>query len=210
MKYRILPVTAFQQNCSLIWDEQTMEGALIDPGGDVEHLLALAKQAGVTLTKLLLTHGHIDHVGGALVISRQLGIPIEGPHEEDAFLLERLPQQTDYFGFPHSDAFTPDRWLCDSMRVSIGTIELQVIHTPGHTPGHVVFFEPGTRTAFVGDVLFKGSIGRTDFPRGDYTTLIASITERLLPLGDDVTFVPGHGPISTFGNERRTNPFLTG
>ena len=210
MKYRILPVTAFQQNCSLIWDEQTMEGALIDPGGDVEHLLALAKQAGVTLTKLLLTHGHIDHVGGALVIARQLGIPIEGPHEEDAFLLERLPEQTDYFGFPHSDAFTPSRWLHDGMHVTVGAIELQVIHTPGHTPGHVIFFEPGTRTAFVGDVLFKGSIGRTDFPRGDYTTLIASITERLLPLGDDVTFVPGHGPVSTFGNERRTNPFLTG
>jgi len=208
MNYRILPVTSFQQNCSLIWDEQTMEGALIDPGGDVEHLLALAKQAGVTLTKLLLTHGHIDHVGGAAAISRQLGIPIEGPQEEDAFLLEKLPDQTTYFGFPHSDAFTPDRWLHDGMRVMVGTIELQVIHTPGHTPGHVVFFEPLTRVAFVGDVLFKGSIGRTDFPRGDYTALIASITERLLPLGDDVTFVPGHGPISTFGNERRTNLFL--
>ena len=185
-----------------------MEGALIDPGGEVEHLLAVAKLAGVTLTKLLLTHGHIDHVGGAVAISRQLGIPIEGPQQEDAFLLEKLPDQTTYFGFPHSDAFTPDRWLHDGMRVMVGTIELQVIHTPGHTPGHVVFFEPLTRVAFVGDVLFKGSIGRTDFPRGDYTALIASITERLLPLGDDVTFVPGHGPISTFGNERRTNLFL--
>jgi glyoxylase-like metal-dependent hydrolase (beta-lactamase superfamily II) len=209
LKYRILPVTTFQQNCSLVWDEQTMEGALIDPGGDVEHLLALAKQAGVTLTRLLLTHGHIDHVGGALAIARQLGIPIEGPEEEDAFLLQRLPDQTNYFGFPHSDAFTPDRWLHDGMSVSVGGVELRVIHTPGHTPGHVVYFEPQTRTAFVGDVLFKGSIGRTDFPRGDYATLMSSITERLLPLGDDVTFVPGHGPISTFGNERRTNPFLT-
>jgi len=209
MNYRILPVTPFQQNCSLLWDESTMEGTLIDPGGDVEHLLGIAKQAGVTLTKLLLTHGHIDHVGGALAISRSLGIPIEGPQEEDAFWLEKLPDQAALFDFPRCETFTPDRWLHDGMTVSVGTNELQVIHTPGHTPGHVVFFEPQTRVAFVGDVLFKGSIGRTDFPRGDYTSLIASITERLLPLGDDVTFVPGHGPISTFGSERRTNPFLT-
>lgn len=208
MKFRILPVTPFAQNCSLIWDEQTMQGALIDPGGDVEQLLALAQQAGVTLTKLLLTHGHVDHVAGALTLSRQLGIPIEGPQEEDAFWLEMLPEQAAMFGFPPSDAFVPDRWLHDGMRVAIGSLELQVIHTPGHTPGHVVFYEPLSRTAFVGDVLFKGSIGRTDFPRGDYTSLIASIIERLLPLGDDVTFVPGHGPLSTFGDERRTNPFL--
>src|SRR5512139_1725055 len=210
MNYRILPVTPFQQNCSLIWDEQTMEGALIDPGGDVEHLLALAEQAGVTLTKLLLTHGHVDHVGGALAISQQLNIPIEGPHEEDAYWFEILPDQAAMFDFPPCSAFTPDHWLRDGMSVAVGNITLQVIHTPGHTPGHITFFEPHSRVAFVGDVLFKGSIGRTDFPRGDYTTLIASITERLLPLGDDVTFVPGHGPISTFGNERRTNPFLTG
>ncbi|HEY0721772.1 MAG TPA: MBL fold metallo-hydrolase [Gammaproteobacteria bacterium] len=209
MKYRILPVTPLQQNCSLIWDEQTMEGALIDPGGDVEQLLALATQAGVTLTKLLLTHGHVDHVSGAPEIARLLGIPIEGPQQEDAFLFQLLPQQAVMFGCPHRDPFLPDRWLHEGMVVTVGTIELQVIHTPGHTPGHVVFFEPQTRTAFVGDVLFHGAIGRTDLPRGDYTTLIASITERLLPLGDDVTFVPGHGPLSTFGEQRRSNPFLT-
>lgn len=208
MEYRILPVTPFQQNCSLIWDEQSMEGALIDAGGDVEQLLALAQQAGVKLTALLLTHGHVDHVAGALAIAQQLRIPIIGPHQADAYWFEKLPEQTAMFGFPHCDAFTPDRWLHDGERIAIGTIELRVIHVPGHTPGHVAFFEATTRTAFVGDVLFKGSIGRTDFPGGDYDTLLASITEKLLPLGDDVTFVPGHGPRSTFGNERRSNPFL--
>jgi hydroxyacylglutathione hydrolase len=210
MNYRILPVTPFQQNCSLIWDEQTMEGALIDPGGDVEHLLAVAKQANIKLSKLLLTHGHIDHVGGARAISRQLEIPIEGPQEEDGFWLAMLPEQAKMFGLPHCESFTPDRWLHDGMHVDVGTIELQVLHCPGHTPGHVVFFEPKSHIAFVGDVLFNGSIGRTDFPRGDYTALLASIKEKLLPLGDDVTVIPGHGPTSTIGHERTNNPFITG
>jgi len=208
LNYRILPVTPFQQNCSLIWDEQSMEGALIDPGGDVELLLAAVKQANVTLTKLLLTHGHIDHVGGALALSRQLNIPIEGPHEEDGFWLTMLPDQAEMFGLPQSESFTPDRWLSDGDGVEVGAIKLKVLHCPGHTPGHIVFFAKEDRTAFVGDVLFNGSIGRTDFPRGDYAALIVSIKEKLLPLGDDVTFVPGHGPVSTFGYERRNNPFL--
>ena len=208
MNYHIIPVTAFQQNCSLVWDEQTLQGALIDPGGDEEKLLAAAQQAGVTLTRLLLTHGHLDHVGAARTLADRLGIPVEGPQEEDRFWLEMLPDQASMFGFPETRAFLPDRWLNDGDSVQVGTLSLEVIHCPGHTPGHVVFHHAPSQTAFVGDVLFKGSIGRTDFPRGDHDALIRSIRKRLFPLGDAVTFVPGHGPISTFGRERLNNPFV--
>ncbi|MDP2834840.1 MAG: MBL fold metallo-hydrolase [Pseudomonadota bacterium] len=208
MKFTILPVTPYQQNCSLIWCEATRQAALVDPGGDVEMLLAAVERAGVTLTKLLLTHGHLDHVGGALELSRRLNLPIVGPHPGDAFLLDNLPQQAEMFGFPPAESFAPKEWLHDGDSVVVGKLALQVIHCPGHTPGHVVLFEPESRHAFVGDVLFKGSIGRTDFPRGNHDDLIASIKEKLFPLGDDVAFVPGHGPMSTFGFERRSNPFV--
>lgn len=208
MKTTVIPVTAFQQNCSLLWCEDTMEGAVVDPGGDLDRILESAEDAGVTLVKILLTHAHVDHVGGTAELARRLGIPIEGPQKEDRFWIELLPKQCEMFGFPPADTFTPDRWLEDGDTVQFGHQTLEVIHCPGHTPGHVAFFHPGERLAIVGDVLFKGSIGRTDFPRGDYGTLVKSIRERLFPLGDDVVFIPGHGPLSTFGDERRTNPFV--
>ena len=208
MKYLIIPVTSFEQNCSLIWCEETNNAALVDPGGNASQLIEMAAQKGLRLTKLLLTHGHMDHVGAAAELAAKLGIPIEGPQREDAFLLESLPQQCVMFGFPHVASFTPDLWLEHGDLVKIGNVSLEVLHCPGHTPGHVSFFHRASQTAFVGDVLFRGAIGRTDLPRGDYDTLIASIRERLFPLGDDVTFIPGHGPTSTFGYERLTNPYV--
>lgn len=208
MDYRILPVTPFAQNCSLIWCEETMKGAAIDPGGDIDELVAAAAQYGVTLEKILLTHGHIDHAGGTADMAARLGIPVEGPQKEDAFWIDQLPNQSRMFGFPHCAAFTPDRWLEDGDKVQIGKVVLDVLHTPGHTPGHVCFFHAPSKLAFVGDVLFAGSIGRTDFPRGSYDELIRSIRGKLWPLGDDVQFVPGHGPMSSFGEERQSNPFV--
>ncbi len=208
MKFSLVPVTPYQQNCSLIWCETTRRGALVDPGGDTEVLLAAVKETGVALEKLLLTHGHLDHVGAALELSKKLNIPIVGPHRDDAFLLDSLPVQAQMFGFPAARAFSPSLWLAQGDTVQVGELTLQVIHCPGHTPGHVVFFEPDSRQAFVGDVLFKSSIGRTDFPRGNYNDLIASIRTKLFPLGDDVAFVPGHGAMSNFGFERRMNPFV--
>jgi len=208
MKFSILPVTPYHQNCSLIWCEATRRAALVDPGGDVEMLLAAVERAGVTLEKLLLTHGHLDHVGGALELSRRLGLPILGPHSDDAFLLDSLPVQAEMFGFHPAKAFTPSQWLHDGDTVKLGKLALRVIHCPGHTPGHVVLFEPNSRFCLVGDVLFKGSIGRSDFPRGNHDDLIDSIREKLFPLGDDVAFIPGHGPMSTFGFERHNNPFV--
>jgi glyoxylase-like metal-dependent hydrolase (beta-lactamase superfamily II) len=208
MKYTVIPVTPFQQNCSLIWCTRTRQGALIDPGGDIDRLLRVVAREGVTLVKLLLTHGHIDHVGAAGLLAERLGIDIEGPQREDAFLFENLPGQCAMFGFPDTAPFTPHRWLADGDRVRFGEIELDVLHCPGHTPGHIVLFQKAARLAFVGDVLFNGSIGRTDFPRGDYDSLIHSIRNKLWPLGDDVEFVPGHGPMSSFGHERLTNPYV--
>lgn len=207
MKYAVIPVTPFQQNCSLLWCEQTMRGAVVDPGGDLDRILARVQRERVTLEKILLTHGHIDHAGGTGELARRLKLPIEGPQREEAFWIDALPQQSRMFGFPQAEAFQPDRWLEQGDAVRFGDVELQVYHCPGHTPGHVVFFHAPSRLAVVGDVLFQGSIGRTDFPRGDYDILIRSIRERLFPLGDDVAFIPGHGPMSTFGAERRGNPF---
>ena len=208
MKVAIIPVTPFQQNCSLLVCEQTNKAAVVDPGGDLELILDAVKQQGVVLEKILLTHGHIDHCGGTAQLSKELGLPVEGPHIDDRFLIDDLPQQGLRFGFPQLQAFTPACWLAGGDTVRFGKVELQVRHCPGHTPGHVIFFSPEYRLALVGDVLFAGSIGRTDLPRGDHATLIRSIREQLWPLGRDVTFIPGHGPTSTFSEERESNPFV--
>jgi glyoxylase-like metal-dependent hydrolase (beta-lactamase superfamily II) len=207
-QFQVIPVTAFEQNCSLLWCDQSHKAALIDPGGDVERLLAEVGKRDLQLDKLLLTHGHLDHVGGAAELSQRLGLPIYGPQYEDAFWLRQLPAQAQMFGFQSTPSLEPDHWLLDDEHITVGNLTLQTLHCPGHTPGHVVFFLPEDRLAFVGDVLFKGSIGRSDFPRGNHAELLASIREKLLPLGDEVQFVPGHGPLSNFGHERRHNPFL--
>ena len=207
MEFTILPVTPYQQNCSLVWDEHG-RAALIDPGGEAERLLAEVAARGLALEKILLTHGHLDHVGAAVELRDALGIPIVGPQRKEQFWLDLLPQQAELFGFPPAVAFTPDLWLEDGDAVEVGAIRFAVLHCPGHTPGHVVFYQPEAQLAFVGDVLFKGSIGRTDFPRGDHAALLAAIRGKLFPLGDAVRFVPGHGAMSSFGHERRENPFV--
>ena len=209
MKIAIVPVTPFEQNCSILVCERTGRAAVVDPGGDLDRITGALTRLGATPERILLTHGHIDHCGGTAALAAQLGVPVEGPQREDAFWIDQLPEQGDRFGFPRLEAFVPDRWLEDGDTVQVGEEVLTVRHCPGHTPGHVVFFHPGERVALVGDVLFAGSIGRTDFPRGDLDTLLQAITSRLWPMGDDVTFVPGHGPTSTFGEERRTNPFVS-
>jgi hydroxyacylglutathione hydrolase len=208
LQVEILPVTAFQQNCSLVWDAQTMQGTLVDAGGDPDRLLAAVATRGVKLEKLLVTHGHLDHCGVVAELAERLGLPIEGPHRDDAFWIESMPQLAQQYGFPPSRSFVPDRWLEDGDRVQVGGLDFDVIHCPGHTPGHVVFLHAPSQLAFVGDVLFQGSIGRTDFPRGNHQDLIDSIRNKLFPRGDEIRFVPGHGPISTFGQERRSNPYV--
>ena len=208
MKFSIIPVTPFQQNCSLLVCEQTRAAAVVDPGGDIDEIIRAIEEAGATPERILLTHGHIDHAGGTAELARRLRVPVEGPQAEDRFWIDELPAQSRSFGFPRMESFTPERWLEDGDSVGFGNVRMQVLHCPGHTPGHVVFFNAAGRIAIVGDVLFAGSIGRTDLPRGDYDTLIRSITQKLWPLGDDVTFIPGHGPLSTFGEERASNPFV--
>ena len=210
LTYLTIPVTPFAQNCSLVWDDQTQQAAIIDPGGDLDRLLNEVKSRGLKLEQIWLTHAHIDHAGGTGELARRLGIPIVGPHPGDQFWIDGLPQQSVMFGFPRAEPFTPTRWLHDGDTVTLGGHTMNVRHCPGHTPGHVVFHSPELQRAFVGDVLFAGSIGRTDFPQGDHDTLIASITQRLWPMGDDTVFIPGHGPESTFGRERRTNPYVGG
>ncbi len=185
-----------------------MKGCLVDPGGDIDKLMHEVKEEGITLEKILCTHGHLDHVGGVAEISAKENLPIEGPHKDDNFWIEGLPEQTVQFGFPPTESFTPTRWLNDGDTVTFGNVTLDVLHCPGHTPGHVVFFEKKSRVAIVGDVLFQGSIGRTDFPKGNHEDLIHAIKTKLFPLGDDVVFIPGHGPLSTIGDEKRSNPFL--
>lgn len=207
MRAALIPVTPFEQNCSLIWCTKTMRGAFIDAGGDLDKLKLAIEKTGVTIEKLLVTHGHMDHCGMTGVLAKDLGVPIEGPHEGDRFWIESLDDPSKRYGL-EGESFEPDRWLNDGDTVTVGDLTLTVIHCPGHTPGHVVFVHEPSRLAVVGDVLFQGSIGRTDFPQGNHQHLIDSITQKLWPLGDDITFIPGHGPTSTFGHERRTNPFV--
>jgi len=208
MRYTIIPVTPYQQNCTLLICERSHKAALVDPGGDLDTLLAEVKAEGVELESILVTHGHMDHIGGVAELSKNLGLPIIGPHRDDEFWIQSLPEQCRMFNFPSSQPFQPTRWLKDGDTVQVGEEILNVIHCPGHTPGHVIFFNEQERIAIVGDVLFKGSIGRTDFPRGDYQTLIDSIQLKLWPLGSDIKFISGHGPMSSFGEEMRSNPFV--
>jgi glyoxylase-like metal-dependent hydrolase (beta-lactamase superfamily II) len=207
MKAVVIPVTPLQQNATLLWCTKTMRGAFTDSGGDLDRLKAAAAQHKVTVEKILITHGHIDHCGSAKILADELGVPIEGPHEEDRFWIDRLEEDGRKYGIV-GRPFEPERWLADGDQVRVGDLVFDVYHCPGHTPGHVVFHHPESHVAFVGDVLFKGSIGRTDFPRGNHQDLIDAIVTRLWPLGDGTTFVPGHGPMSSFGAERQSNPFV--
>jgi hydroxyacylglutathione hydrolase len=204
----IVPVTPFQQNCTLLWDEESKRGVVIDPGGDLDRVRDAIKQSGITVERILLTHGHIDHAGGAAALKESLGVPIEGPHRADLPLLQHLAKTGAAYGMSEARNVTPDRWLQEGDQVRVGDLSFDVLHCPGHSPGSVALFNKDQRFAIVGDVLFQGSVGRTDLPLGDHAALIRSIKEKLLPLGDDVAFICGHGPTSTIGQERATNPFL--
>jgi hydroxyacylglutathione hydrolase len=208
LKCLVVPVTPFQQNCSIVWDEASMRGAVVDPGGDLESIERAIAQSGAAIEKVLLTHGHLDHAAAAGTLAARLGVPIEGPERSDRFLIDGLAEQAARYGMGAVDPFVPDRWLVAGDTVTVGGLAFEVRHCPGHTPGHIILFCAAARFALVGDVLFRGSIGRTDLPGGDSEALIRSIREQLWPLGDDVVFLPGHGPASTFGDERRSNPFV--
>jgi glyoxylase-like metal-dependent hydrolase (beta-lactamase superfamily II) len=208
LKAAIVQVTPFQQNCSLLWDEASMIGAIVDPGGDVDRIEAAIRQVGMRPEKIVLTHGHIDHAGGATELARRLGVGIEGPHRADKFLLDGLAAQGRQYGFAADDV-TPDRWLDEGDKVTIAGHDFEVLHCPGHSPGSVVLLNRAQRFLLVGDVVFRGSIGRTDFPYGDHAALIEAIQTKLLVLGDEYAFICGHGPGSTIGLERRTNLFLS-
>lgn len=207
MKAVIIPVTPLQQNCTLLWCTKTNKGALSDPGGDLGRLKAAVAEHGVDLEKIIITHGHLDHCGQAGMLAEELGLPIEGPHEDDRFWIDQLDGDGARYGM-EAKSFEPDRWLNDGDQVTVGELVFDVVHCPGHTPGHVIFYHQPSKLAVVGDVIFQGSIGRTDFPRGNHQDLIDAITQKLWPLGDDVTFIPGHGPTSQFGYERKTNAFV--
>ncbi len=204
----IVPVTPFQQNCTVLWCEATKRAVVIDPGGDLPHIERAIAQAGVEVDKIWLTHGHVDHVGGAADLKAKLKVPIEGPHRDDLLLLQHVAENARAFGIWNASNVTPDRWLEERDRVEIGELTFEVLHCPGHSPGSIAFFNPEQRLAIVGDVLFAGSIGRTDLPGGNHRQLLSSIRDKLLPLEDDVAIISGHGPTSTIGRERATNPFL--
>jgi hydroxyacylglutathione hydrolase len=206
----IIPVTLFQQNCMLLWDETTRQAVVIDPGGDVPQILAAIAKADVRVEQIWLTHGHIDHVGGAAELRDALKVEIIGPHVADKFLLDHVVESGEKYGMTGTRDFAPDRWLKEGDRVSVGGLDFDILHCPGHSPGSVVYYNKAMKFAHVGDVLFAGSVGRTDFPGCSHEALIHSITTKLIPLGDDVGFICGHGPGSTIGQERMTNPFLTG
>ena len=210
LKVLIIPVTPFQQNCSLVFDEEAKRGAIVDPGGDVPSILKAVEQSNVKIEKILLTHGHIDHAGGAEELRETLGVQIEGPHVDDLFLLNDLPKSGSKYGMVDVRSVVPDRWLKDGDGVTVAGLKFSILHAPGHSPGSVIFFNDENRFALMGDVLFQGSVGRTDFPYGSQETLLKSIKEKVLPLGDDVAFLPGHGPASQIGVERKTNPFIQG
>ena len=205
----VVPVTPFQQNCSIVWCLETSMGAVFDPGGDLDNILKAIEENDVTVEKILITHAHLDHAGGAHELSKILNVPIEGPHKEDLFLMESLAQQGEKFGLHGAKVFKTDRYLENGDEVKIGNQILGVRHCPGHTPGHIIFFHEQSQLAVVGDVIFQGSIGRSDLPRGNHEELVNSIVNRLWPLGDNMTFIPGHGPLSTFGQERLTNPYVS-
>ena len=208
LKVQVVTATPYQQNCSVIWCTEIFEGAVIDPGGDIDRIINVVDQHQINVVKILLTHGHLDHAGGATKLARELNIPIIGPQKGDQFWLDGMEMQGQSFGLPSAENCTPDQWLEGGEDVQVGNETLSVFHCPGHTPGHIIFHHKDTALAFVGDVLFKGSIGRTDFPRGDHATLIQSITSKLWPLGGETRFISGHGEISDFATERATNPFV--
>lgn len=208
LQVMVVPVSPFQQNCSLVFDGDSKRGAVVDPGGDIPLIRQAIAQAGVTVEKILLTHGHLDHAGGAAELREALGVPIEGPHTDDRFLLDALKASGERYGMAGLRPVTPDRWLSDGDEVDVAGLKFRIIHAPGHSPGSVVFYNADNSFALMGDVLFNGSVGRTDLPGGNHAQLIASIKNKVLPLGDDVMFLPGHGEASSLGNERRTNPFL--
>ena len=209
LRYQIIPVTPFQQNCTVFWNEETKKGGIVDPGGDLQLLNKFIDEQGIEIEKILVTHGHLDHAGSVKAMADERGIPIIGPHKDDKFWIDGMPEAAAQYGFPEALAFEPDQWLEHGDTVDVAGSRFDVVHCPGHTPGHVVFVQSDDKVAMVGDVLFQGSIGRTDFPKGDYQQLIDSITQRLWPLGLDITFIPGHGPTSTFDAEQKTNPFVS-
>lgn len=210
MKIVVIPVTPFSQNCSLIWDPSSMKGAFVDPGGNVEQLIKAAKDNHVEIEKIILTHGHLDHVGGTTAIASHFSVPIIGPHKGDKFWLDGLMQQSQMFGFPPASPFEPTQWLNDNDTISVGTLTLEVLHCPGHTPGHVALVERSSNRIIVGDIIFAGSIGRTDFPQGNQQQLIDSIKRKILSLPEDMMIYPGHGPTTTVGTEKETNPYVSG
>lgn len=208
LKAGIVPVTPFQQNCTILFDDETMHGVVVDPGGDVAHILAAISDNGVTVEAIWITHGHIDHAGGAEELKQALGVEIIGPHQADTPLLSGIEKQAEVYGLSGVRNCTPDRFVDEGETVSFAGHVFEIFHCPGHAPGHVVYFNRTARFAHVGDVLFRGSVGRTDLPGGDHEALISSIRNKLLPLGDDISFICGHGPGSNFGEERQTNPYL--